>query len=149
MTKKPNLNPPRWKEGLKMLKRHRVLLILLLLGLYNPAMAQSGTEKITLNLKNATLAEFAKEIKAQAGYAFFYNDSTAKAIEPITVSVRNATLSSVLDMVIAKKEGIGSLSGSYMPYAIIYIKCIKFFSQIGDSLYPHSVIECLHGAVRA
>ena len=66
-------------------------------------MAQSGAERITLDLHQATMDAFAQEIKAQAGYTFFYNDSLAKAIEPITLSVKDEPLTSVLDKVFAPK----------------------------------------------
>lgn len=103
MTKKPHFNPPREEGRLKKFNWQRLLLILMLVGIFGPLKAQSGNEEITLNLKNAKMAAFVKEIKAQAGYTFFYNDSTAKAIEPITINVRKATLKSVLDEVVAKK----------------------------------------------
>ena len=66
-------------------------------------MAQSGAERITLDLHQATMDAFAQEIKAQAGYTFFYNDSLAKAIEPITLSVKDELLTSVLDKVLGPK----------------------------------------------
>lgn len=103
MTKKPHFNPPREEGRLKKFNWQRLLLILMLVGIFGPLKAQSGNEEITLNLKNAKMAAFVKEIKAQAGYTFFYNDSTAKAIEPITINVRKATLKSVLEEVVAKK----------------------------------------------
>lgn len=103
MTKKPHFNPPREEGRLKKFNWQRLLLILILVGIFGPLKAQSGNEEITLNLKNAKMAAFVKEIKAQADYTFFYNDSTAKAIEPITISVRKATLKFVLEEVVAKK----------------------------------------------
>ena len=66
-------------------------------------MAQSGAERVTLDLHQATMDAFAQEIKAQAGYTFFYNDSLAKAIEPITLSVKDELLTSVLDKVLGPK----------------------------------------------
>lgn len=103
MTKNPHFNPPREEGRLKKFNWQRLLLILMLVGIFGPLRAQSGNEEITLNLTNAKMAAFVKEIKAQAGYTFFYNDSTAKAIEPITINVRKATLKSVLEEVVAKK----------------------------------------------
>ena len=103
MTKKPHFNPPRSEEGLKKTKWQRFLLFLFVLGLCTPAVAQSGGEKITLNLKAATMDAFTQEVRAQTGYTFFYNDSIARAIEPITISVKDATLKAVLDQVLGGK----------------------------------------------
>ena len=103
MTKKPHFNPPRSEERLKKSKWQWFLLFLLVFGAWRPVMAQSGAERITLDLHQATMDAFALEIKAQADYTFFYNDSLAKAIEPITLSVTGEPLSSVLDKVLGPK----------------------------------------------
>lgn len=103
MTKMTHFNPPLWNELLKIINLQCILLILFVIGLGHSLKAQSGEEKISLNLKNATMAAFEKEIKKQAGYAFFYKDSVAKVIEPISIVVKNTTLKSILDEVIVKK----------------------------------------------
>ena len=103
MTKMTHFNPPLWNELLKIINLQCILLILFVIGLGHSLKAQSGEEKISLNLKNATMAAFEKEIKKQVGYAFFYKDSVAKVIEPISIVVKNTTLKSILDEVIVKK----------------------------------------------
>ena len=96
MTKKPHFNLPRSEERLKKTKWQWFLLILFVISLCAPAAAQTGTENITLDLKAVSMETFVNEIKAQAGYTFFYNDSIAKAVEPVTIAVRDAALESVL-----------------------------------------------------
>lgn len=103
MTKKPHFNLPRSEERLKKPKWQWFLLILFVISLCAPAAAQTGTEKITLDLKAVSMETFVNEIKAQAGYTFFYNDSIAKAVEPVTIAVRDAALESVLKQVLEPK----------------------------------------------
>ena len=103
MTKKPDFNPPRSEERLKKPKRQCFWLFLLLIGLGMPAMAQSGTERVTLNLTNATMETFVEQVTAQTGYKFFYGGDMAEGIEPITINVQGVALKAVLDEVLGKK----------------------------------------------
>ena len=103
MTKKPDFNPPRSEERLKKPKRQCFWLFLLLIGLGMPAMAQSGTERVTLNLTNATMESFVEQVTAQTGYKFFYGGDMAEGIEPITINVQGVALKAVLDEVLGKK----------------------------------------------
>ena len=76
---------------------------MLLIGLGMPAMAQSGTERVTLNLTNATMESFVEQVTAQTGYKFFYGGDMAEGIEPITINVQGVALKAVLDEVLGKK----------------------------------------------
>ena len=53
--------------------------------------------KVTLNLKNASIKAFFSELKHQTGLDFMCSADLAKHLRPISVSVKNAELSQVLD----------------------------------------------------
>ena len=103
MTKKPDFNPPRSEERLKKFKRQCFLLFWWVMGLSMPVIAQSGTERVTLNLTNATMETFVNQVTAQTGYKFFYGGDMAEGIEPITINVQGVALKAVLDEVLGKK----------------------------------------------
>ena len=73
------------------------------MGLSMPVIAQSGTERVTLNLTNATMETFVNQVTAQTGYKFFYGGDMAEGIEPITINVQGVALKAVLDEVLGKK----------------------------------------------
>ena len=54
------------------------------------------TQRVSLNLQNATMGEFIRQVKQQTGYTFFYNDKVLKALEPLTVREENVPLEEVL-----------------------------------------------------
>ena len=103
MTKKPDFNPPRSEERLKKFKRQCFLLFWWVMGLSMPVIAQSGTERVTLNLTNATMETFVDQVTVQTGYKFFYGGDMAEGIEPITINVQGVALKAVLDEVLGKK----------------------------------------------
>ena len=58
---------------------------------------------VTLDLRGATMEEFARQVKQQTGYTFFYNDLTAPELEPITVQREGALLGDVLREVVGSR----------------------------------------------
>lgn len=87
----------------KKIKFKWMLLVIGVLFISPWAMAQDKNARVNLHLQGATLKEFVQDLKKQTGFAFFYKDDVAKAVEPITANVQGATLESVLQDVLGKK----------------------------------------------
>lgn len=87
----------------KKIKFKWMLLVIGVLFISPWAMAQDKNARVNLHLQGATLKEFVQDLKKQTGFAFFYKDDVAKAVEPITANVQGATLESVLRDILGKK----------------------------------------------
>lgn len=58
--------------------------------------AHTFGQRISLDLKNKSLPDVVKEIRQQSGYDFLFGANLTNSVQPITVSVRNATIEQTL-----------------------------------------------------
>src|SRR5687767_3951627 len=72
------------------------LTTLLLLAFLMQVAAKGYSQKITLSVKNVSLEKVFELIKNQTGYHFLYNNEQMKRARPISLSVKEASLESVL-----------------------------------------------------
>ncbi|MDQ0106891.1 TonB-linked SusC/RagA family outer membrane protein [Chitinophaga terrae (ex Kim and Jung 2007)] len=70
--------------------------VLLLLLLSLQVSAVSFGQQVSLNLHNAPVEQFFREIKKQTGYGFFYDEALPKQIGNISVTVNNVALQTAL-----------------------------------------------------
>ena len=75
-----------------------------------PANAQTGTVK--LKLKNVTLPRLFQEIEKQSTYRFSYRDADLVGKAPVTVSVKERSLKSVLTDILSKRNLQYQVSGN-------------------------------------
>ena len=68
MQKKGQSIPPLLGGMLKKFKWFYALFVFFFFGMTGQVEGQTQEKKITLNLKDATMAEFVKEVKRQTGY---------------------------------------------------------------------------------
>ena len=82
--------------------RKRKIIMLLLIGWLVPflAFAQADSKRVTLRLQNATVKVFFDALHEQTGLNFVYNNEQAKELPPITLNVKDAKVSEVLDQVL-------------------------------------------------
>lgn len=80
----------------KILIRMKLTLVILTIALLQ-VKASSFAQKITLNLHNAKLSEVVKQLRKQTNYNFLYNSSVAESLNPISVEVKDADLTTVLE----------------------------------------------------
>lgn len=73
------------------------LATILLLGALLQAKAEGKAQTVTLSEKNAPLEKIFDRLRAQTGYLFFYNDQLMKKARPVTIRLRNATVTEALD----------------------------------------------------
>ena len=66
-------------------------------------------KKLTINLKNGSLAQLTDQIKKQSDYTFFFNNAMVMSLKKITIQVKEVTLDSVLNI---------ALKGSDLTYKI-------------------------------
>ncbi len=81
-------------------ERKTILLMRIMVLLLLAACMQAGivrAQKVTLSERNAPLRKIFKEIKEQTGYVFFYNSALLSQAHPVTIEVRDAELSVVLE----------------------------------------------------
>src|SRR6476659_68427 len=57
-----------------------------------------GITQITLKEKNAPLEKVFQQIKKQSGYVFWYKDKILEKAKPVNISVKNATLEQLLQL---------------------------------------------------
>lgn len=67
--------PPLQGGKLKKIRWRCILSFVLLVGAFIPVCGQTSVKRVTLNLQNAEMEEFIRQIKTQTGFTFFYNDS--------------------------------------------------------------------------
>ncbi len=63
--------------------------------------ASSLAQKVTLTKSNASLRSVFKELNKQTGYNFFYTDNLLESSSSVTIEVKNADLSVVLNQILA------------------------------------------------
>ncbi len=93
---------PLWQEG-RQKKVKCLFTCFLLCVLMTQAIAQEQANRITLDLQQANMLKFVRQVKQQTGYSFFYNDKLLQRIEPITIKCTNASLDEVLQTVFVSK----------------------------------------------
>jgi hypothetical protein len=82
--------------NLKLKKMKLTLLFSFLIFSSVWAETYSQTTKLNLNLKNATVQNFIKEIEDQTGFLFLYQDEVVDKNQRITIEAKDETLESVL-----------------------------------------------------
>jgi len=80
------------------------LLLILLFSLRVTADIHAQT--ITLSLKNAPLSRVLEEVRKQSDYDFVYDDAFLKRANPVSVSMRNATMEQTLNRIFARQPFI-------------------------------------------
>ena len=75
-----------------------------------PANAQTGN--VNLKLKNVTLPRLFQEIEKQSTYRFSYRDADLVGKAPVTVSVKERSLKSVLTDILSKRNLQYQVSGN-------------------------------------
>ena len=74
------------------------LTLILLTATFLQVSAATYAQKVTLNVKKATIREVFAKIQAQTSYDFLYNADDLKLAKPITINLENTTLKQVLDI---------------------------------------------------
>lgn len=120
------------QQNLKMLITFILLFVLCLGNVY----AQS--QRITINLKNASLSEVFQEIEKQTTYRFSYRNTVLDNRKDITISKTNETVSSVLDAVLKDKG---------LDYKIVSSKMIAI-SVKSKQTTPSGKIQRITGTVK-
>jgi TonB-linked SusC/RagA family outer membrane protein len=73
------------------------LTFLLLTATFLQVTAATYAQKVTLNVKNASIKEVFERIQSQTNYDFLYNAEDLKLARPVDIALKNASLKEVLD----------------------------------------------------
>lgn len=86
------------KRGMNLKLKKMKLTLLFSFLIFSSVWAEtySQTTKLSLNLKNATVQNFIKEIEDQTGYLFLYQDEVVDKNRRITIEAKDETLENVL-----------------------------------------------------
>ncbi len=66
--------------------------------------AEVFAQRLTLHVENKSLKDVMKEINQKTGYDFFYKNSLLKNTTPISISVENTNLKSILDVILSNQS---------------------------------------------
>jgi TonB-linked SusC/RagA family outer membrane protein len=86
------------KRGMNLKLKKMKLTLLFSFLIFSSVWAEtySQTSKLSVNLKNATVQNFIKEIEDQTGYLFLYQDEVVDKHQRITIEAKDETLENVL-----------------------------------------------------
>lgn len=95
--------PQRFSPWLKRLLIMKMLVILLLVVGLTSSYAESDaqTTKLNLKLKSATVKDVIQEIERQTDLSFMYDNNVFNVDRPVSISVENATVKSVVEKLIS------------------------------------------------
>lgn len=110
------------------LLRLKVVVLLLMLG-YVPLAAQNEAQRVSVNLKNVSLAELFSTIEKQTAVRFSYRNIVVDQKKDVSVQKNNVPVSVVLDEVLPEKD----LQYSFVSDKSIVISEKKSNSQSGTS----------------
>lgn len=80
--------------------KKKIISLLICCWLLLPGLLQARSDKlVTLDLRNVSVKVFFDEIRKQTGLSFVYNTDQMKVLAPITVSVKNESVTNVLNSV--------------------------------------------------
>ncbi|MCW3807133.1 SusC/RagA family TonB-linked outer membrane protein [Plebeiibacterium marinum] len=105
------------------LKEFAVLLLFLFIGAKG-VFAQNKEQKVTLDLKEATLKDFFDEVQKQTQYSFVYNSKDTVQMKPVTIKVKDKELEEVLSLVFKGSGFVYQIKGT-----IIGIKYVPETSE--------------------
>ena len=128
MKKESRFIPLGIKKRVKKSKAAWVLLMVLSLLGSQVAFAQETGKRVTLDLQEVTMKAFVGELQRQTGYAFFYKEDVAALVEPLTVSVKDADLSAVLEEVLGQKGCTFTFEGE----TVVIRKRVESQSQVEE-----------------
>lgn len=117
-------------------QKHCILTVLLLVFCAVTAFAQHG--KVSLSLRNATLAQFFKAIEKQTDYQFSYDDYDLNKGNSITITKSDVPVSEVLDLVLPQNG---------LAYQFISDKSIAVFKNKTEKSQP-AKISVVKGIVK-
>ena len=92
--------------------RHVLIIVLLAVSISGSAQPAGDTSSITLDLKNATITQFADELQKQTGYTFFYDISQFDSLR-FNIAFKKYSLSRALETAFASSDfffGIDNLN---------------------------------------
>ena len=92
--------------------RKKIILILLIFGMFPAASANAQDNRITLQLEGATLSSVFDSIEAQTSYHFFYNKGVVNDQRQVNIKVEGASIYDVLHQLLQNDNVEYSMVGN-------------------------------------
>lgn len=105
------LRPVCSRFSLKLLLIMKLIIIVLIAGIMQVNAAVFG-QQVSLNVKNVHLKDVFSLIRKQTGYDFVYYTSELNSSKPISLSVKNESIKSVLDKCLADQPFIYKINST-------------------------------------
>lgn len=96
----------------------KLFVLVVVLGAMTELYAQSTTQPITLNLRNANIQDFIKQIESRTNYTFIYRNVLMDSKKDINIQVKEKPLIEVVKVVLEQK----GLEASYNNNTIVITK---------------------------
>lgn len=125
---KTNLAPYKFRKSRQIFRIMKLVAFLLIIAIHVSA---KGVSQITLSEKNAPLKKVFKAVENQSGYVFFYDYAWLQESKSVSIKVKNASLTEVLNacfkdqpltysiigktIVVKQKEELNVLSPAPLP----------------------------------
>lgn len=119
------------------------LTFILALALCFEVQARGLAQSISLSERNAPLENIFKEIRKQSGYHFLYTDEMLQGTSPVSISVKNTSLETVLDKIFSEQP----LQYTILERTIV-IKPKKQGPSAGTSVATQLAPPTIKGVVR-
>lgn len=87
----------------RFLKIMKLSFFVLLLGM-SAVFAESKAQNLTLNLRNVKLEDVFSSVSNQSNYKFFYNDKILKDAPTVSVQLKNASISDVMEQILGDQN---------------------------------------------
>lgn len=110
----------------------KLTVILLTTAFLQVSAAGNAQEKVTLDLKNATLEKVFSEISKQTGFSFLYDDAVLQKTQRVNIKVNNASIKEVLEL---------SFRGQLLSYVISDKSIVVRKQPQNISIVPPPVID--------
>lgn len=106
---------------------HRIRTVLLmcvvLLSASLHAQAQNKETRINLNIRNATLESFVKQLENATGFSFIYGEEV-KLTHRITLEMKQKNISEILQRAFENEPITFEISGKHILLRLITTKCV-------------------------
>src|SRR4051812_42068162 len=94
----------------KLLKVMKLTMILCLAA-FMQVSASTFAQKVSLNVKNVALNDVLNKLSIQSGYNFLYNEVALQNASPVTITVTDESLNSVLELCFKDQPLVYTING--------------------------------------
>ena len=111
------------------------VIIIVLLAVCLQVSASAFSQKISLSVRDARIEKILEAVKLQSGFLLFYDYDLIKEVKPLTINVKDASVTQVMDLIVKGQLFDYTIQKS----TIILKKKPSFFEHITTSLFGDDI----------